>query len=67
MTAIYQMVSSSSRRGSKTRTPKPSVDDLAKLFLEWQRLRKHVNELEQLEATDIKAPRAQMNEARHRK
>jgi hypothetical protein len=60
--AIIQMISSSSLRASKLRTPKPSTSqgNLAKRFLEWQRLRKQVRELERLAVTALKqdAPRA---------
>jgi hypothetical protein len=55
-----KMVSSKSRRGSKLPTPKLAVPqndvaspkDLVVRFLELQRLRKQVHELEQLAATE---------------
>jgi hypothetical protein len=48
----YPMISSSARRGSKHRAQKPcsSPSDLAERFLELQRLRKQVYELEKAEA-----------------
>jgi hypothetical protein len=49
-----QMISSSSRRGSKRRTPKlvTSPADLAKRFVELQRLREQVHELEHFATID---------------
>jgi hypothetical protein len=62
------MISSSSRRASKFRTPKPSASPggLAMKFLEWQQLRKQVYELEQLAAADRKQdnPCARTDEVR---
>ena len=62
------MASSSSRRGSNLRAPKPTISphDLAERFLEFQRLRKQVQDLEQLLATGLKkdAPYARSTETR---
>jgi hypothetical protein len=53
---VNRMICSSSRRTSKLGTPKPSTSqgNLAKRFLEWQRLRKQVRELERLAVTALK-------------
>jgi hypothetical protein len=66
-----QMISSSSRRASKLKMPKPSGSqgELAERFLEWQRLRKQVHELERLAATALKqdAPCARTDGGRRRR
>jgi hypothetical protein len=65
------MISLSSRRGSKRQTPKPvtSPADLAKQFVELQRLREQVRELEHFATIDREqnAPRFRSDETRRRK
>jgi hypothetical protein len=66
-----QMISSGVRRGSKLRTLKlvTSPADLAKQFLELQRLREQVHELERFATIDRQqnAPRFPSDETRRRK
>jgi hypothetical protein len=65
------MITSSSRRGSMRRTPKPvtSPADLAKQFVELRRLREQVHELEHFATIDREqnAPRFPSDETRRRK
>jgi hypothetical protein len=69
MAAVFQMITSRVRRGSKLRIPKPagSPRDLAKRFLELKRLRQQVDEFERLAAMEGQQSAARTGEARHRK
>jgi hypothetical protein len=66
-----KMISSGSRQGSKHRTLKQvtSPADLAKQFVELQRLREQVHELDRLAATDQEqaAPCARTDDERRNK
>jgi hypothetical protein len=59
---VYQMISSNAPHGSTLRIKKPRMlrADLAERFLELQRLRKKVSELEKLLASDPRRARGDL-------